>query len=305
MTLTRRRFLGAAIGGAAGGLAGYAVGDSLGSLFGGAETVANEFKAVYNFDKTDKRNLDVLIESIPQKSRETYQSNLEQRSGLYQSVGDYIEALERQSLKIPTPGKEEAANARGGVRRLISGLFGEKEKKEAEIRSKDQYATNYNDLARLRVSLMDRIAQIEKNMNKTAYNVQGNEHNTHMGDETGRTLLGDLFREHENSFALLRGFKELTPEQVLAGINDRGYAEVIRKVSEYGIKPYEPNGFLTKNAALGITVIGAAVGTWAGNFVTGKGEYAVKTAGSALRDLGKMALMPLRGLGSLVRRRKE
>src|SRR3989344_3457495 len=301
MTLTIRRFLGATIGGAAGGLAGYAVGDGLGGLFAATEEGARDSKVIYKFSRTDKAHLQAILGSMPHEVRENYASNIEQRRGLYQGAWDYVEALQRQALK--TPGVEskpvkEVRDIKKGILEWTKGLFSEEKKKEAEVQAQTQYTGNCNDLVKLRMSLMERITQIEEGMNEAAYKVRSNENNAHKYDETGRALLTDLFREHEKSFALLRGFRDLKPEQILEGTNDVSYAEVIRKASEYGIKPYEPNGFLTKNAALGITVIGAAVGAWAGNFVTGKGEYAVKTAGSALRDLGKMALMPLRGIGS-------
>ena len=293
---SRRRFLGAAVGGAAGGLVGYVAGDYLSGIFGAAEEAARDSKVVYQFSRADNNHLEGILGSVSQGTRETYSSNLEQRSGLYKGTWDYVEALQRQALK--TPGAESAPvkGARDIKKDILTwtkGLFGDEKKKDAEVQTQPQYTGNYNDLAKLRMSLMERITEIEYGMNEAAYKVRANENNTHKSDESGRVLLGDLFREHEKSFALLRGFKELKPEQISEGSNDIQYFEVIKRANEYGIKPYEPNGFLSKNAALGVTAIGFGLGAMVGDFVTTKGGYAVRTTGGAVRELGKMAWKPI------------
>ena len=294
---SRRRFLGAAVGGAAGAGLGYVLGDSLGGLFAVAEEAARDSRVIYQFSRTDNTHLEAILGSVPQDVRETYASNLEQRSGLYKGTWDYVENLQRHALKTPGAESTPVKGARDIKKDILGwtkGLLGGEKKKEAEVQTQPQYTDNYNDLAKLRMSLMERITEIEYGMNETAYKVRANENNTHESDESGRTLLVDLFREHEKSFALLKGFKELKPEQILEGNNDSKYAEVVKRSSEYGIKPYEPNGFLTRNASLGVAAIGFGLGAMAGDFVTSKGEYAVRTTAGAMRELAKMTWKPIK-----------
>ncbi len=294
---SRRRFLGAAVGGAAGAGLGYVLGDSLGGLFAVAEEAARDSRVIYQFSRTDNTHLEAILGSVPQEIRGAYASNLEQRSGLYQGTWDYVEALQRQSLKtsgVESAPVKEIRDLKKDILGWTKGLLGGEKKKEAEVQTQPQYTGNYNDLAKLRMSLMERITEIEYGLNEAAYKVRSNENNTHESDESGRTLLVDLFREHEKSFALLRGFKELKPEQILEGSNDGKYAEVVRRSNEYGIKPYEPNGFLTRNAAVGVAAIGFGLGAMTGNFVTSKGEYAVRTTTGAVRELAKMAWKPIK-----------
>lgn len=297
--MSRRRFLGLGLGGAAGGLAGYVIGNSLDGLFGAIEESARDFRVISSFDSKDKRHFEAILGDISESRRGNYESNNNQRTALYQGSWDYMESLQRQALK--TPGAETAPvkEVRDVKKRLFEwtkGLFGDEAKKEAEIQSNPRYSENYNGLASLRVSLMERIGALEEGMNDISYKIRANESNTHYLDDSGRKILYDLMDQHERSFELLRGFRSLTPEQVLEGANDLKYKELVETARSYGIKPYVPNGILSNYSSLGIAAMGVFFGAMLGSFVTGKGEYVVRTVGGALKDLGSLAAKPFKVL---------
>jgi len=295
--LTRREFLGLGIGGAAGGLVGYNLGSPLNGFFSTAETASRDFRVIYKFDRNDDVHLEKILEDLPESERQVYEENNNRRMTIYQKAGDYIEALQRPALK--TPGAESAPvkEVRGIKRRLFEftkGFLGEESKKEAEIQSNPRYTGNYNDLAILRLSLMEGIGGLESSMNGTAYKIRANEHNTHSRDNGGRELLDRLLSKHSARFDLLRKFQDLTPQQVLEGNDNRDYLEVIDLAEEYEIKPYEPKGLFSKYSSYGTALVGGIIGAWAGNFVTGKGAYAINTVLGTLRDLGGIIFKPIK-----------
>ncbi|MEK6909062.1 MAG: hypothetical protein AABX23_03360 [Nanoarchaeota archaeon] len=289
MGVTRRRFLGASIGMVGGAMIGRALGSALEGIFGVADEVARDFTVIYKFEKNDRAYLDKISKDLPIDTLQTYQANLDGKNQLYQGAWDYIESLQRQALKLPGAESKPVKKATGLKDRIFEwtkGKLGEKSAKEAQIQVQEDYIDNYNNLARLRASLMERINDIEYSLNETAYKILANEHNTHDKDRIARSeLIDGLFSQHNVSFDLLRQFRNLTPEQVLEGIRNEKYLDAIQKATEYGIKPYEPHGFLTRNVALVSTLGVAVAGAVTGGIVGNKAGYTVSRVAQAGKDL--------------------
>lgn len=287
---SRRRFLGTTLGGLVGAGAGYIAGDMVKGMFGATEETQRDFHRIYQFNRGDVAHLEAILKSVPEDKRLAYSYNNEQRDSLWAEFREYMSSLERLSLKTPlTSPEKKLVDANEGIMEKLKGLFGEKKKKEAEIGSNPTFQKNYNALGTLRVSLKEKIGKIESGLNDLAYKVRVNEHNTHGFDNEGRDLLNDLFDEHEKAFDLLTEFKALTPEQILEGVGNKQYVEILRLSTEHGIKPYEPNGLLYRNAIVGTTLIGAAVGGVLGRMA----DYTIRTGAGAVGEAGKIALKPI------------
>lgn len=322
--VSRRRFLslaGGALGGAAAGYAAYhIIGRPLEGILKVEEETRRDFKVISKFDSGDNSYLErVLGDTSEGRMGTVYANNLRDKEGLYQGAWDYIEALQRQSLKDPTQKTKPAEELKDAKKKLlditkkgIGRILGRKKMvEEAEAQAESQYTPNYNDLTRLRMTAMERVSLLEDEMRELGYKIIANRHNTQQKDNEGVKALGELIGEHDKHIDLLREFRTLTPRQILEGESNQSYKTAIEKAHNYGIKPYVVRGMLPAYAGKAVGGLAGALGLWVGSKVAGGigtaigGVYeTTKVAGKGAVGTVKLANKGAKGIFKMFRKKQ-
>ncbi len=198
-----------------------------------------------------------------------------------------LQALQRASAAFPgqqTKVVEAAKGIKGTIFEMTMGMVAnEEEEEDNAMRGTKQYQKNYNELAQIRVSALERRELLREEMDGLAVKLKRTELNTGQIDQSGINSLEALARKYNCASDVLNDI--LNMRVITAYEKDEGYQAIVQQAREYGIKPYQP-GEWADNAVTGALILGAYVGNRLG-----------RTAGNIYRsgrELANVAAKPIK-----------
>jgi len=203
------------------------------------------------------------LENIDPGVKERYLENRGHEQLLLTASQEALEAMQRASLKIPTTESKPVKSLRGLKGWIIEKTKGigksEEEKEEIHIQNTEEYQSNYNTLARLRMSAVEKRELLNGEIVGQSRKLEKNEYNTEKIDERGLRIFDSLIKEYNNVSDVLRNIVELDIRQINDGVLNKKYEQVVSDAKNYGIIPYSVEGF-GDIGLMGATILGAWLG---------------------------------------------
>ena len=198
---------------------------------------------------------------------ESYLSKLEDSTRLLLDSGG------RASENFPGSTSKPVKGLRDLKGRIIESTAFWREKEETETRNTEQYQENYNHLAAIRFSAINKLRQINKEIEGYCDKLSINEARGIKIAEKELNLLEKMAKEYNAMAGIAQGSTELSVQEINQGIESQQYTSIISEAKEYGIKT--PNYQMWGDRGIIATTIIAA---YLGNKIAKPATFAVKEA---------------------------
>lgn len=209
----------------------------------------------------NKDSVDKYLDRIDGQVGESYVKNTREENILKDISVEGMEGMQRGALKVPSVESKPVRGLRdikGWIIDKTKGVItGEKE--EAEIQNSEGYRDNYNALARLRVSAVEKRELLKAEIVGQSKKLEENEYNTGSIDEEGLKIFEDLIKEYNNTSDVLRNIFDLDIREINSGTLDARYQKAVSDANAYRIIPYSAEN-LGDVGVLGATILGGYLG---------------------------------------------
>lgn len=251
----------------------------------------------------NKDPVNKYLGNIDSGVKEGYLENRGHEQLLLTASQEALEAMQRASLKIPTVESKPVKSLRGLKGWIIEKTKGigksEGEKEEIHIQNTEQYRDNYNVLARLRMSAVEKSELLKGEIVGQSRKLEKNEFNTGKIDERGLRIFDSLIREYNNVSDVLRNIVELDIRQINEGVLNKRYEQVVSDAKNYGIIPYSAKGW-GDIGAMGATILGAWLGYKVSKPIARIGNVAYYFGKNIIKSASKVG----RGIAKRVKRKR-
>ncbi len=268
------------------------VGEGIGEVYHGMKVVSNLGKFGSN---VEEGIMTEYVEMLPEGVSGVYLDNLDNESLIVDGSREALDALQRGAMHFPGQEVEPVRNIRGLKGSIIQKTKGwiTGDKEEAEIQNTEQYAENYDDLARLRTSALLKREGLKDEIGDYCGKLYLNEQNTGNVGEGGLEVLENLVVQHNNLSGLLSNIGELDIRDINEGELNEGYQGAVQDAKDFGVKGYSVDnwgdaGFLAS------LVVGAYLGNKFAKPVFKAGNLAYSLGSGAVKRTAK-------GVGALAR----
>lgn len=211
----------------------------------------------------NEESVNRYLGNIDSGVKERYLENRVNEQLLLTASQEALEATQRGSLNVPTIESKPVKSLRGLKGWIIEKTKGigksDEEKKEIHIQNTGQYRDNYNALARLRMSAVEKSELLKGEIVGQSRKLEKSEYNTGKIDERGLGIFDSLIREYNNASDVLRNIVELDISQINEGVLNKIYEQVVSDAKNYGIVPYSAEG-AGDIGVMGATILGAWLG---------------------------------------------
>lgn len=271
-------------------------GDVVGNAVQGAATVYHDGKIAlqaFNAGRSDKElvsNYVVRLPDVNQKEFYEAYSNDNFLTKIGETSREIIDSAGRESERFPGAQSTHVKSLRGAKESIISStkkLFG-KDASEVEITKEPQYATNYNELAKLRTETMHARNEVYNEMGRLCKNMERNELAGHDIDK-GMQELTSLTNSYNGLSRVLENMGSLNIRQIEEGRKNIKYHEAIEDASTYGVVPFDGSNYHTFGAIAGGVIAGGAgyrISRYADDVISTSADFAKGIVGLTRGVLG-------------------